>query len=178
MNTISEFFFFFLKKKKYTKTTRYVLPNHMLIGLAEMMPPNASAVVAACSPVPPLVRLKATEIAALVHATKQKVIKAPQVVSSLPSFSTLASSSSATTPTKAVASFPPIPSAAPSAKNVSFQESAVPREGRALVQTPVIPKRVVAASSILQSPAKKSSSVFFDDDDEDDDDMDTDAVCL
>jgi len=48
------------------ESTAYVLPNHMLIRMAQSMPTDSTEVIACCNPVPPLVRMKATDIAFLI----------------------------------------------------------------------------------------------------------------
>jgi len=56
------------------ESTRYVLPNNMLFTLADQMPEEASKVLACCNPVPPLVRMNATDIALLIISTKANVV--------------------------------------------------------------------------------------------------------
>ncbi|KAI8049471.1 ribonuclease H-like domain-containing protein [Syncephalis plumigaleata] len=45
------------------ESIRYVLPNPMLLALAQKMPIEASGVIGCCNPVPPLVRMNATDLA-------------------------------------------------------------------------------------------------------------------
>ena len=52
---------------------RYVLPNHMMFTLAEKMPEEAAGVLGCCNPVPPAVRMNATDIAMLISRTKSSV---------------------------------------------------------------------------------------------------------
>lgn len=51
------------------ESTNYVLPNHMLIKMAQALPIESPEVLACCDPVPPLVRMKAMDIALLVYET-------------------------------------------------------------------------------------------------------------
>ncbi|KAG0351954.1 hypothetical protein BC939DRAFT_415295 [Gamsiella multidivaricata] len=55
------------------ESIRYVLPNNMLFKLAEQMPEEASEVLACCNPVPPSVRMNATDVAMLISRTKASV---------------------------------------------------------------------------------------------------------
>ncbi|KAI8922750.1 ribonuclease H-like domain-containing protein [Entophlyctis helioformis] len=55
--------------RKEDESLRYVLPNHMLQTISRVMPTDVPAVLSCCSPTPPLVRLYAKEIAALVEHT-------------------------------------------------------------------------------------------------------------
>ncbi|KAG0200226.1 exosome nuclease subunit [Mortierella sp. GBA30] len=55
------------------ESIRYVLPNHMLFTLAEKMPEEASQVLACCNPVPPPVKMNATDIAMLISRTRSSV---------------------------------------------------------------------------------------------------------
>ncbi len=48
------------------ESTRYVLPNHMLFQLSELVPVDVGGVLACCNPIPPLVRQYATDMAALI----------------------------------------------------------------------------------------------------------------
>ncbi|TPX70598.1 hypothetical protein SpCBS45565_g01630 [Spizellomyces sp. 'palustris'] len=51
------------------ESQRYVLPNHMLYTLADRMPIESQGVLGCCSPVPPLVRLYASDVALLIENT-------------------------------------------------------------------------------------------------------------
>lgn len=55
------------------ESIRYVLPNHMMFTLAEKMPEESAAVLACCNPVPPPVRMHATDLAMLIAQTKSRV---------------------------------------------------------------------------------------------------------
>ncbi|KAJ2878618.1 exosome nuclease subunit, partial [Coemansia aciculifera] len=48
------------------ESTRYVLPNHMLFSLATRPPANVPALLAACHPTPPPVRMHAADLVALI----------------------------------------------------------------------------------------------------------------
>ncbi|KAJ1887561.1 exosome nuclease subunit, partial [Kickxella alabastrina] len=54
------------------ESTRYVLPNHMLYALADRMPTEPAALLAACQPTPPLLRLYASDVARLVVQAKTR----------------------------------------------------------------------------------------------------------
>ena len=48
------------------ESTKYVLPNHMLLHVAEAMPLTVGGLISACSPVPPLVRVHAHALVAII----------------------------------------------------------------------------------------------------------------
>ncbi|KAI9190442.1 exosome nuclease subunit [Blastocladiella emersonii ATCC 22665] len=48
------------------ESTRYVLPNHMLFVMADKLPTEPAEVLACCTPIPPMVRTYAADIALLV----------------------------------------------------------------------------------------------------------------
>jgi exosome complex exonuclease RRP6 len=49
------------------ESTRYVLPNHMLLTISELMPTDVNGLLACCHPIaPPLVRVHAHEIVAII----------------------------------------------------------------------------------------------------------------
>ncbi|XP_075920161.1 exosome complex component 10-like isoform X2 [Petromyzon marinus] len=52
------------------ESTGYVLPNHMLMKIAEEMPRELQGVLACCNPVPPLVRQNANELWQLVKQAR------------------------------------------------------------------------------------------------------------
>ncbi|KAK9762960.1 exosome nuclease subunit [Basidiobolus ranarum] len=52
------------------ESTRYILPNHMLFVLSERMPTDTPGVLGCCSPIPPIVRLFASDLAFLILRTK------------------------------------------------------------------------------------------------------------
>lgn len=51
------------------ESTNYVLPNHMLMALSGRLPMDGPNVLGCCNPIPPLVRIYANEIAALIKRT-------------------------------------------------------------------------------------------------------------
>jgi ribonuclease D len=55
------------------ESTRYVLPNHMLFRVSEIMPCDSVALFACCNPVPPIVKLYATDIVSIVINAKKEV---------------------------------------------------------------------------------------------------------
>ncbi|KAL6069801.1 Exosome component 10 [Balamuthia mandrillaris] len=54
------------------ESIRYVLPNHMLFHIAELMPTTSAGLLACCNPVPPLVRLNAETIVNLVTKAREE----------------------------------------------------------------------------------------------------------
>ncbi|KFH63970.1 hypothetical protein MVEG_09795 [Podila verticillata NRRL 6337] len=52
------------------ESLRYVLPNHMLFTLAEKMPTESTGVLGCCNPVPPPVRMSASDMAMLIARVK------------------------------------------------------------------------------------------------------------
>ncbi|KAJ1658739.1 exosome nuclease subunit [Dispira simplex] len=54
------------------ESLRYVLPGHMLLTLADKMPTEASKLLGFCNPTPPLVRMYAADLAALIASTRMK----------------------------------------------------------------------------------------------------------
>jgi hypothetical protein len=72
----------------YILASSYVLPNPMLFALAQKMPTEASGVISCCNPVPPLVRMNATELAYEIQnarnlAEQQQVERAAKVRTAL-----------------------------------------------------------------------------------------------
>ncbi|KAJ3372958.1 exosome nuclease subunit [Allomyces arbusculus] len=55
------------------ESTKYVLPNHMLFTLADVGPTDPTAVLACCTPIPPLVRTYAADIALLIRQVNDRV---------------------------------------------------------------------------------------------------------
>lgn len=55
------------------ESLRYVLPNHMLFTLAEKMPTESTGVLGCCNPVPPPVRMNASDMAMLIARVKLTV---------------------------------------------------------------------------------------------------------
>jgi ribonuclease D len=53
--------------RKEDESTRFVIPNHMLLNLSRFMPVTAKDVIIGCSPTPALVRLYAKELATIIE---------------------------------------------------------------------------------------------------------------
>ena len=54
------------------ESARYVLPNHMILQIADKMPDDDKALQAACIPVPPLVKMNLPELLAVIKKAKAK----------------------------------------------------------------------------------------------------------
>ncbi|RKP04213.1 hypothetical protein CXG81DRAFT_7413, partial [Caulochytrium protostelioides] len=52
------------------ESVRWVLPNHMLAVLTARMPDHATAVMACCRPVPPLIKIHANELALMIEQAR------------------------------------------------------------------------------------------------------------
>jgi ribonuclease D len=63
----------FSRKFLIVSLNRYVLPNYMLLNIAEAMPTEPISLVALCSPTPPLVRMNAHEMCRLIAEAKANV---------------------------------------------------------------------------------------------------------
>lgn len=61
------------------ESIHYVLPNHMLFNLVEVMPNNAQQALACCSPTPTFVRLYANELVALIDHARVETLRNEQV---------------------------------------------------------------------------------------------------
>ncbi|XP_040443439.1 exosome component 10 isoform X2 [Falco naumanni] len=53
------------------ESTGYVLPNHMLLKIAEELPKEPQGIIACCNPVPPLVRQQINELHLLIHQARE-----------------------------------------------------------------------------------------------------------
>ena len=53
------------------ESVRFVLPNHMLLRLADLMPVDAVEILKNCHPVPPLVRLATSDLALMIASAKK-----------------------------------------------------------------------------------------------------------
>ena len=53
---------------------RYVLPNHMLLQMAEILPRERQGVLACCNPIPPLVRQCQHEIHNLIMEARESTL--------------------------------------------------------------------------------------------------------
>jgi exosome complex exonuclease RRP6 len=71
----------------------YVLPNHMLFGLAEVLPKEPQGVLACCNPIPSLVRQNINEIHRLIVQAREVGPKSNSPVVNVRSVSTRESSS-------------------------------------------------------------------------------------
>lgn len=56
------------------ESVRYVLPNHMMLQIAEKMATEAASILGCCNPVPPLVRQHATDLGLLIQRAKQVIL--------------------------------------------------------------------------------------------------------
>lgn len=54
---------------------RYVLPNHMVIKISEMLPKESSGILACCAPIPPLVRQCLHEIHQIVKKAREQTFE-------------------------------------------------------------------------------------------------------
>ena len=52
------------------ESTHYVLPNRLLARLAELRPGSVDALIRACNPIPPLLRVRAAEVVQVIVASK------------------------------------------------------------------------------------------------------------
>lgn len=58
------------------ESTGYVLPNHMLMQIAEILPREMQGILACCNPIPPLVRANLLEIHKIIlKAREQSLVK-------------------------------------------------------------------------------------------------------
>jgi len=57
------------------ESPRYVMPNHILRRMAEVMPTDPQGVHGCCNPIPPLVRMYSMDIARLIEKTKTEFLK-------------------------------------------------------------------------------------------------------
>uniref|UniRef100_A0A8C8VKJ9 Exosome complex component 10 n=1 Tax=Pelusios castaneus TaxID=367368 RepID=A0A8C8VKJ9_9SAUR len=53
------------------ESTGYVLPNHMLLKIAEELPKESQGIIACCNPIPPLVRQQINELHLLVQQARE-----------------------------------------------------------------------------------------------------------
>ncbi|XP_063173412.1 exosome complex component 10 [Candoia aspera] len=53
------------------ESTGYILPNHMLLKIAEELPKEPQGITACCNPVPPLVRQQLNEMHLLIHQARE-----------------------------------------------------------------------------------------------------------
>ncbi|KAG7258399.1 hypothetical protein CRUP_028440, partial [Coryphaenoides rupestris] len=62
------------------ESTGYVLPNHMLIKVAEELPKETQGIIACCNPVPPLVRQQVNELHLLVQQAREMPLLKAEIV--------------------------------------------------------------------------------------------------
>eukprot|EP00048_Salpingoeca_helianthica_P007552 m.112028 g.112028 ORF g.112028 m.112028 type:complete len:830 (-) comp14365_c1_seq1:38-2527(-) len=65
------------------ESLRFVLPDHMLVEIAEICPRDSSQILACCQPTPPLVRLHVTNMLEIVTAAKSTLPRQPSFVPEL-----------------------------------------------------------------------------------------------
>uniref|UniRef100_A0A915BD32 Exosome complex component 10 homolog n=2 Tax=Parascaris univalens TaxID=6257 RepID=A0A915BD32_PARUN len=57
------------------ESLEYVLPNHMLLQIAEVLPREAQGILACCSPVPPLVKQELMNLHRIVHTARDRPLE-------------------------------------------------------------------------------------------------------
>uniref|UniRef100_A0A8C5AKK7 Exosome component 10 n=1 Tax=Gadus morhua TaxID=8049 RepID=A0A8C5AKK7_GADMO len=62
------------------ESTGYVLPNHMMIKIAEQLPKEPQGIIACCNPVPPLVRQQVIELHLLVQQAREMPLLKAEIV--------------------------------------------------------------------------------------------------
>ncbi|XP_072740270.1 exosome complex component 10 isoform X2 [Ciconia boyciana] len=62
------------------ESTGYVLPNHMLLKIAEELPKEPQGIIACCNPVPPLVRQQINELHLLIQQAREMPLLKTEVV--------------------------------------------------------------------------------------------------
>ncbi|KFW08750.1 PREDICTED: exosome component 10, partial [Eurypyga helias] len=65
------------------ESTGYVLPNHMLLKIAEKLPKEPQGIIACCNPVPPLVRQQINELHLLIQQAREKPFLKLEVASAV-----------------------------------------------------------------------------------------------
>lgn len=63
------------KARDADESVHYVLPNHMLFNLVEMLPTNPQQTLACCSPIPNFVRIYSIEITNLIDNARQEALR-------------------------------------------------------------------------------------------------------
>jgi hypothetical protein len=63
------------KARDADESVHYVLPNHMLFNLVEMLPINPQQTLACCSPIPNFVRMFAVEITSIIDNARQEALR-------------------------------------------------------------------------------------------------------
>ncbi|KAJ8973492.1 hypothetical protein NQ317_018765, partial [Molorchus minor] len=59
------------------ESTGYVLPNHMLLQISEMLPREMQGILACCNPIPPLVRSNLLELHQIILKAKEQPLEKP-----------------------------------------------------------------------------------------------------
>ncbi|KAM7083922.1 exosome complex component 10 isoform 2-T2 [Ciconia maguari] len=62
------------------ESTGYVLPNHMLLKIAEELPKEPQGIIACCNPVPPLVRQQINELHLLIQQAREMPLLKTEIV--------------------------------------------------------------------------------------------------
>jgi len=57
------------------ESPRYVMPNHILRRIAEVMPTDPQSIHGCCNPIPPLVRMYSMDIARIIEKTRTEFLK-------------------------------------------------------------------------------------------------------
>jgi len=57
------------------ESPRYVMPNHILRRIAEVMPTDPQSIHGCCNPIPPLVRMYSMDIARIIEKTRNEFLK-------------------------------------------------------------------------------------------------------
>uniref|UniRef100_A0A8C9MIP6 Exosome complex component 10 n=1 Tax=Serinus canaria TaxID=9135 RepID=A0A8C9MIP6_SERCA len=63
------------------ESTGYVLPNHMLLKIAEELPKECQGIIACCNPVPPLVRQQINELHLLIQQAREMPLLKSEITS-------------------------------------------------------------------------------------------------
>jgi hypothetical protein len=63
------------KARDSDESVHYVLPNHMLFNLVEVLPINPQQTLACCSPIPNFVRMFASEITSIIDNARQEALR-------------------------------------------------------------------------------------------------------
>ena len=63
--------------REQDESIRFVLPNHMLFKISEVLPSDPSSLLQCCSPVPPLVKTYTMEILSIINEAKKEKLTAP-----------------------------------------------------------------------------------------------------
>ena len=163
------------------ESTRFVLPNYMVVKIAEARPSSIPLLLACCSPVPPLVRIRAVDILGIVKrccAAKNAEASAAERIAA-----DIARAKGLSPPPKhndAVPIQKPQPQKAEPQKRPAPREAAKPQGAAAATEHKevVVPKPVTAVVTQAQTAAKSTllstgNVASIDDSDSEDDGVDT-----